>query len=242
MSTEKKTVPPEHLWLLHGKLYDFTTFAPTHPGGEGFINSGRGKDITEIFESIHIFSDKDMAKLVKNYEIPTEEGEYETYFEWKEDGFYSTLKKKVREHFKGKNYKATMGTWLKMFFVALLAFNALRNMIFYGSYFYSFVYGIALVILGFCGMHTASHGGLSHNPMINESFSIFWNSWTLWNHWLWMQHHCIAHHSYTSIYKKDPDVVHWLPLLRKTKDTPFFPHAKFQSLFSWNIIGVWPGN
>jgi len=50
MTTEKLTTPPEHLWLLHGKLYDFTSFAPTHPGGEGFINSGRGKDITEIFE------------------------------------------------------------------------------------------------------------------------------------------------------------------------------------------------
>ena len=63
----------------------------------------------------------------------------------------------------------------------------------------------------------------------------------MWDHWLWMQHHCIAHHSYTSIYKKDPDVVHFLPLIRKSKESPFISLAKFQSYFSWKIISIWPG-
>ncbi|KAI9250338.1 cytochrome b5 [Helicostylum pulchrum] len=41
------------LWMtIHGKVYDVSTFAQDHPGGEEAIYDEAGKDATESFEDI----------------------------------------------------------------------------------------------------------------------------------------------------------------------------------------------
>lgn len=46
-------------WLvLNGKVYDFTKFAPTHPGGESVITQRGGQDASELFNTFHA---KDMV-------------------------------------------------------------------------------------------------------------------------------------------------------------------------------------
>jgi acyl-lipid (8-3)-desaturase len=232
---------PENLWLIHGKLYDFKTFVSQHPGGENFIIAGKGKDITEVFESVHVLSKKDMRKFIIGYEVETPEGLYfEDYFNWKEDGFYSTLTKKLRKEFEGKNYKSTFAGFFKCLLTFALAMFSLFQMVTTGSLYHACLYGIFFTSLGFTGMHEASHGGLSTISWINESVSVFWNSWGLWNHWIWLHHHIISHHSYTSIYDKDPDVVHWYPFLRKSEEVPITLMTRFQSYYVW-LINVFPG-
>lgn len=39
--------------IIHGKVYDLTTFLAEHPGGEAVILKYAGKDATKAFEPIH---------------------------------------------------------------------------------------------------------------------------------------------------------------------------------------------
>jgi len=44
------------LWKLHGSYYDFTRFQSAHPGGATLLMLGRGRDVTELWESVHQFA------------------------------------------------------------------------------------------------------------------------------------------------------------------------------------------
>lgn len=59
-----------HLWVIHGKYYDLEPFVPQHPGGYEMITLGRGRDCTEMFESIHCLSHRAIHKLLAKYEVP----------------------------------------------------------------------------------------------------------------------------------------------------------------------------
>ncbi|KAI1411304.1 FMN-dependent dehydrogenase-domain-containing protein [Hypoxylon sp. FL1857] len=39
--------------ILHGKVYDITTFVPKHPGGRSILLKNAGQDASEAFDSIH---------------------------------------------------------------------------------------------------------------------------------------------------------------------------------------------
>lgn len=55
------------LWMtIHGKVYDVSTFAEDHPGGEEAIYEEAGKDATESFEDIG-HSDEARELLEKFY-------------------------------------------------------------------------------------------------------------------------------------------------------------------------------
>ncbi|GAA5921744.1 hypothetical protein JCM3775_001798 [Rhodotorula graminis] len=44
----------QSLWMIiHGKVYDLTEFAPSHPGGERILLKYAGKDATEEYDPIH---------------------------------------------------------------------------------------------------------------------------------------------------------------------------------------------
>jgi len=101
-----------------------------------------------------------------------------------------------------------------MFVMVLLGLFTAKKY-FTGSYFYAFFYGCMIQAIGFAMMHDASHGALSKNSWINTIPSVIWNSWAQWSHWVWLQHHTYAHHSYTNIYLKDPDLVHFSIFIKK---------------------------
>ena len=45
---------PTSSWIaLHGRVYDVTTFAPSHPGGASILHKFAGKDATEEFDQLH---------------------------------------------------------------------------------------------------------------------------------------------------------------------------------------------
>ncbi len=85
----------EGLWRIHDKLYDFTEFIDQHPGGKDWLNLTKGIDITEQFETHHI--QLTAQKYLSKYYVKdaTEPRNYRITFN--DDGFYRTLKRRVRE-------------------------------------------------------------------------------------------------------------------------------------------------
>lgn len=45
---------PNHLWRIHGHLYDLNSYIDLHPGGQIFLEKTRGTDCTEAFECHHV--------------------------------------------------------------------------------------------------------------------------------------------------------------------------------------------
>jgi cytochrome b involved in lipid metabolism len=53
--------------VIHGKVYDITRFLEEHPGGEEILEENRGKDASEIFDTVG--HSGYALSLMKNYEI-----------------------------------------------------------------------------------------------------------------------------------------------------------------------------
>jgi cytochrome b involved in lipid metabolism len=58
-----------NLWVIHGQYYDLSSFVDRHPGGKEMILLGKGRDCTEMFESIHALSKVSVHKLLEKYRV-----------------------------------------------------------------------------------------------------------------------------------------------------------------------------
>lgn len=79
-------------WVVHGKSYDFTDFVDRHPGGAYIMMLGKGRDCTELFESVHAFAADGMESqrlVLAKYEVKGQPTKPDM-FSWEENGFYST--------------------------------------------------------------------------------------------------------------------------------------------------------
>ncbi|KAK4879280.1 hypothetical protein RN001_007426 [Aquatica leii] len=95
LEDKKKFDGAEGLWRIHDRLYDLTNFIDIHPGGQFWLNVSKGLDITEAFESYHI--SKKPEKMLKQFFVRKAVTPRNSPFTFKEDGFYKTLKRNVRE-------------------------------------------------------------------------------------------------------------------------------------------------
>ncbi|XP_055634620.1 cytochrome b5-related protein [Toxorhynchites rutilus septentrionalis] len=85
----------EGLWRIHDDLYDFTEFIDRHPGGSEWIRVTKGTDITEAFETHHITTRAE--NLLPKYKVREAKQPRNIRLTFKEDGFYRTLKRRVRD-------------------------------------------------------------------------------------------------------------------------------------------------
>jgi len=95
-------------------------------------------------------------------------------------------------------------------------------------------------MLGFIVMHDASHYAISFHPYINRGLHVLWNNWNLWFHFIWLRHHVYAHHSYTGIYRQDPDLVNASLFLRKHPGSRYKQVYKSQMFHVWPLMGIFP--
>jgi len=212
------------MWHIHGKTYDLTEFIEKHPGGADILLKTKGeKDITALFETYHAFSNKEkIGKMLDKYEVKDMEPDNDV----KQYDFtnYNKLLKLVKEKFPNrKTIKATpfrtivnifsLLFYLRCFYVAMLSQSALWVRCLNAT-----LAGVTWISIGFNLMHDASHYGVSLYPKVNNLLSKLWNGFGLWNHAMWVYHHVYHHHSFTSEERKDPDLYHFNPFMRKTKN------------------------
>lgn len=233
-----------YLWTINGKHYDFTDFVDNHPGGSTFIMTGKGRDCTELFYSVHQLSDFPMTKLLSLYEVNVEEPAPKQLFDFSEKSvFYHELRAAAKQYFKTNrlSHKADWNFWVffTVYFCIMMYF--IFKTITERNLFVSVITGILVVFYGFSIMHTGSHGGLSDNHYINWFlFSTYCNCLG-WFHHVWLQHHVYAHHSYTGILGKDPDVIN-VPtyLSRKNENVQLKPVHRYNKYIDTFILVLFP--
>ncbi|KAI9585947.1 cytochrome b5-related protein [Glossina fuscipes] len=85
----------EGLWRIRDTLYDFTNFIDKHPGGSFWLKETKGTDITELFEAHHLSNMP--ASLIESYKVRDAINERIYTLTMHENGFYKTLKRRVRD-------------------------------------------------------------------------------------------------------------------------------------------------
>ena len=92
---------PEHLWLIHGKMYDLRGFV--HPGGSEWLEWTRGTDCTVHFETHHLDYAKARSVLHK-YRVPdaeqlpdAERASAAAAYEWGDGCLYARLRAAAHE-------------------------------------------------------------------------------------------------------------------------------------------------
>jgi len=226
---------------LYGKKYNLQKFYDKHPGGRDILEMTAGMvDSTPTFESYHAFANMpSIMKQLEKYEVTEEEDDGlpcpQSIYAFEEDGFYKTLKRRVRAKFGGKeNQKdsltkatkansawavkvlAQFSLWLLFFSLAFLR----RSLPTPVAMICAALAGMFMIQWGFTAMHDASHFAVApKNHWLNAAITKVWCSISLWNAKVWMYHHAVVHHSYTGS-TLDADVFHAAPYVRKSADYP----------------------
>jgi fatty acid desaturase len=212
----KEDVPEE--WTINGKKYNLKPFYDSHPGGSFALRAARGSDCTGLFESYHIFIDREvLLRMLARYEIkdaPPAEKPAMVY----NDDFYNDLKQAVRDHFKGKGKGAHKMTWahLGLCFLAwagmwFCIYNLLTN----DSLWCIPAIGFLSWYLTGNVMHDASHTALVTQPWANRLLSRAAFPYGV-NVPGWQIQHVMSHHIYTNE-ENDVDLYHFDPIVALEK-------------------------
>lgn len=236
------------MWNIHGKIYDLTEFKQYHPGGSLILDSVKGdRDATAAFESYHAMSDIDRIKsIMEKYRI--DDFICNQDFIFKNNGFYYTLKNKVKLYFKKNNidHHASYVWYLKSIVQYILYFSTFITACYFKNYsifercILNMISGHMFIQYGFCVMHDGSHSAISKNYRINETMCRIWNSLSLWDNQIWLKHHCYRHHSYTGS-KYDPDTIHFKPFIRKSTEEDYRKYWNYSNIIALMTTCIFPG-
>jgi len=220
---------------IHERYYDLTDFK--HPGGPIAIGLIDGRDGTELFESHHLFTEKDVLGMLAAFEVKGHPDNIESsgVYDWtktKTDPFTLELKAAARKVL-GKDIKATPArfalTW-SLFLLTMIQLPAFLR----GEWWTLLTFPVALWIHGVNVFHDASHFSLSRNWRINALGTEV--GFNFCAPYVWYHQHVIGHHSFPNVPGKDPDLYHAAELYRHTEDNRFRSPHKYQT-FTW--IFVW---
>lgn len=240
----KEPVLCKHYHYIHGKAYDLRPFYNKHPGGKGILEMTAGIiDSTAVFESYHAMANMpSILKQMEAYRVSDEEHTDQGYvlpqsmYAFEQDGFWYTLRKRVRAHFgvhkdaasATKASKAnTMwyakfalfsGLWLSAYLLAIT--NVFGDNSTPVRVVAALAAGVFFIQWGFSSMHDASHFAVApRNSWVNQFVTELWCGLALWNGKVWMWHHAVMHHSFTGNERLDPDIHHAMPLVAKHPET-----------------------
>lgn len=234
------------MWKIHGKVYDLTEFLDLHPGGKAILECTKSElDITPAFESYHALSNMEkITNIMQKYEIGVCE---KSDYTFKENGFYYTLKNRVRKILKNTKtdyrFIITIHTEIILFLYCYTNAFIFHNNL-YTRLLMALISSFLWMLLGFTVMHNASHMALFKNNKLNNLYSYYWNELGLWSNNIWFQHHVYRHHSYTGNHITDPDQRHFKPIIRKNIIDSKDKYIKFFQkyiLLAVPIIYIFPG-
>jgi fatty acid desaturase len=207
---------PEDLWVIvHGKVYDVTTFVPRHPGGN-MIWVKAGGDCTQLFDSYHPL--KTQAVLDKYYigEVQRVKGDEDKIIEYKDDmkkgKFYMDCKVAVERYFKDTKQDPRVHVEMYIKTAVILLGVVVCN---YCTFFLTSSFLVSAVFAALHGMwkaevgvsiqHDANHGAYGKNRGFLHAMQLTLDAVGA-SSFMWRQQHVVGHHAYTNVEGIDPDI------------------------------------
>lgn len=174
----------EGLWRVHDKLYDLTQFIDNHPGGKFWLETSKGTDITEAFESHHISNSAE--QILPKYYVRDAKGPRNSPFTFEENGFYRTLKRRIAPVLKElqRNHKQTTSVYISdLLLISAYVFGIMTAM------FQSYIYGIiSALCLSMC---TITAHNFFHQ---RDNFRMYYFNISLMSMSEWRITHVLSHH------------------------------------------------
>jgi len=222
---------PSSFWLVHGRKYDLSSWVKDHPGGAWAIDLGRNRDCTGLFESYHVFADKQkLEKILQRFEVTDEaeatstvelsctqgtDGSNQTGLEFGDD-FHNDVKQMLVEHFQGRSHK--MKAWAGILNILLVLMEAALLWRFWRGSDAALVLLPTVAWLLTCNCtHDGSHFAVSAWPWLN-SLASYGAMPLVFPSTCWHIQHVVQHHVYTND-EDDVDLYHFLPVCRTSRFT-----------------------
>ncbi|KAE9386107.1 fatty acid/sphingolipid desaturase [Gymnopus androsaceus JB14] len=234
----KEACTSKRAWVsVDGVIYDLTAFIPQHPGGQDFILFAAGKDVTKIFECYHGHR---QHQILQKYKIGVLSGQDMPSF-LPSDDFYSTLKKRVDDHFGSLRIdrKHSLASYVRYFFTVVCIWSlywlqwSLPSNSLWMFYLLSIVHGALLAQYCVSAVHDGSHGAIGHNPALWKLLVIGHDFFNGCSGTLWTYQHVMSHHIYPNVDGFDADIETSEVEFRRIKESQkYFPFYRLQSIYS----------
>nr|CAD7423342.1 unnamed protein product [Timema monikensis] len=200
----------EGLWRVRDDLYDLSGFVDKHPGGAEWLEITKGTDITEAFEVHHL--NPSAEKHLKQLHVRRAKSPRNSPYTFREDGFYKTLKKKVRvvlgDDYSGPTFESKLITDLLLTgtLVSTVLSAACRS------------YGLAVVSGAFLALTAIAAHNFFHQK---DNFRMYYFHLCFLSSRDWRISHSLSHHIYpNSVLDLEVSIFepffHWLPDPSKT--------------------------
>nr|CAQ30478.1 Acyl-CoA dependent delta5-desaturase [Mantoniella squamata] len=212
---EKHSTPDDCWLIVHGKVYDVTSFVPRHPGGN-MIWVKAGGDCTQLFDSYHPI--KTQAVLDKYYigEVQRVSGDEKKIIEYNDDmkkgKFYMDCKVAVEKYFKDTKQDPRVHVEMYVKTFVILAGVAVCH---YCSFFLTSSFLVSAVFAALHGMwkaevgvsiqHDANHGAYGKSRGFLHAMQLTLDVVGA-SSFMWRQQHVVGHHAYTNVEGVDPDI------------------------------------
>eukprot|EP01124_Arcella_intermedia_P023327 TRINITY_DN3684_c0_g1_i4.p1 TRINITY_DN3684_c0_g1~~TRINITY_DN3684_c0_g1_i4.p1 ORF type:complete len:382 (-),score=74.95 TRINITY_DN3684_c0_g1_i4:279-1265(-) len=181
------TIKNSNYWRISGKYYNLDGFIKLHPGGEDWLITTKGTDITEAFQSHHL-DIHHVQEVLKNYEVDGLSDNEPSKFTFKKNDFYNILRKRIFEKI-GKNHGPTE---------QMLNYTALFTILWTLS-FLLMCYSKSLWSAMLSGWLLVPIWGIGHNFFHQKDSPLrFIFNLTLTASYEWRQSHSISHHHYAN--------------------------------------------
>eukprot|EP01084_Bolivina_argentea_P250604 419957_1 len=232
----------ESLWVYSDdKVYDVTKFIDRHPGGRDMLLLMAGRDLTDLFECYHPFTEKP-KEMLKKFKIGKLKGSSEFASFKADSGFYKECREGVNKYFEDNNldYKSVKAGILHYLLIITMIFSC-WSIVWINPFNFSFILRIILMVTAgsFQGMllihtmHDCSHTAFSHKPFI----------WKLMGRLCldlvcgcsfdaWLHQHVVGHHVYTNIIEIDPDC----PMSKTDDVRRVMPSQRWSKLYKYQYI------
>ncbi|XP_055372163.1 cytochrome b5-related protein-like [Condylostylus longicornis] len=177
----------EGLWRIKDSLYDFSDFISRHPGGRFWLETTRGTDITEAFEIHHISIIPE--NMINKFKIRDAKEPRNITLTLNDDGFYKTLKKRVRDKLKSIDYHPSSRSDLLHTGLLLATFLTAIMSVILNSNFMTIIASFLL-----CWTVISSHNYFHRR----DNWRMYCFNLGLMNVNDWRISHALSHHIYTN--------------------------------------------
>lgn len=216
-------------WLvIHGKVYDVTSWVPNHPGGK-IIYDGAGGDCTGVWQSYHPLSV--IEKGVPSKYLIGEIRDYKDFYSWDGD-FYKTIKKKVEDAIPRRNRRDDPQMNTKGLLILVFYFLSLFLYIYYCRWWTAVIFGFFSSQIGVNIMHDGNHMAFTSSKVLSwtagHSLDMVGSSSVVYR-----RSHVFGHHACVNHYELDRSFDTTYPLLRLHMSQPMRSYHRYQHYYAF---------